>query len=177
MSCDFQPASRSLGPASPPLRLFTCQDSVVASYEISRRPSPFRSAIYIMLFPQPLCFENNPSFIGGVERRGADSPEPPSPIPYPLSFHILAHSFALLKISTLLFSMASALFAKKKHTRGGVRVSLQEEGLLNTATASSRSLADPVAFPSWLMRRSMLDFSERGGKIRESIPFVVKAAL
>ena len=31
---------------------------------------------------------------------------------YPLSFHTLAHSFALLKISTLFFSMASALFDK-----------------------------------------------------------------
>src|SRR5712664_879142 len=31
---------------------------------------------------------------------------------YPLSFHILAHSFALSKSSTLLFSIVSALFAE-----------------------------------------------------------------
>src|SRR6266852_8377409 len=64
MSCDFQPPSRSLGPASPPLRLFTCHKSPVTGYEISRRPSPFRSATYKMLFPQLICFENNPSFMG-----------------------------------------------------------------------------------------------------------------
>jgi hypothetical protein len=38
----------------------------VASNEISRRPSPFYSATYKMLFPQLLCFENDPSFMGGV---------------------------------------------------------------------------------------------------------------
>ncbi len=37
--------------------------------------------------------------------------------PYPLSFHILPHSFALSKSSTLLFSIDSELFAK--NTRGG----------------------------------------------------------
>src|SRR6267378_1916155 len=36
----------------------------VTSYEISRRPSPFCSASYKMLFPQLLCFENYPSFMG-----------------------------------------------------------------------------------------------------------------
>jgi hypothetical protein len=35
------------------------------------------------------------------------------PITYPLSFHILAHSFALSKNSTLLFSIDCALFAQK----------------------------------------------------------------
>src|SRR6266704_2106481 len=39
-------------------------------------------------------------------------PTIPPTIPYPLSFHALAHSFALTKTSTLLFSIASALFAK-----------------------------------------------------------------
>src|SRR6266704_2190313 len=38
---------------------------------------------------------------------------PPIPLScYPLFFHTLAHSFAPLKTSTLLFSTASALFAK-----------------------------------------------------------------
>src|SRR6267378_980110 len=64
MSCDFQPPSRSFGPASPPRRLFICQESPVTGYEISRRPSPFRSASYKMLFPQLLCFENDPFFMG-----------------------------------------------------------------------------------------------------------------
>src|SRR6266480_4732779 len=40
------------------------------------------------------------------------------PITYPLSFHILAHSFPLAKNSTLLFSGASALFAKNHPGRG-----------------------------------------------------------
>src|SRR6266699_4834531 len=46
-------------------------------------------------------------------------PNPLSPAPhsaYPLFFHILAHSFALTKNSTPLFSIVSALFAKT--TRG-----------------------------------------------------------
>ncbi len=42
----------------------------------------------------------------------ASVPTIPPTINYPLSFHILAHSFALTKTSTLLFSIASALFAK-----------------------------------------------------------------
>src|SRR5258708_6203432 len=37
----------------------------VTSYEISRRPSPFCSATYKMLFAQLLCFENDP-FSWGV---------------------------------------------------------------------------------------------------------------
>ena len=41
-----------------------CASSRVTCYEISRRPSPFRSATYKMLFPQLICFENNPSFMG-----------------------------------------------------------------------------------------------------------------
>src|SRR6266568_4264614 len=40
-------------------------------------------------------------------------PTIPPTINYPLSFHILAHSFALTKKSTLLFSIASPLFAQK----------------------------------------------------------------
>ena len=38
----------------------------VTSYEISRRPSPFCSATYKMLFAQLLCFENDPFSWGGV---------------------------------------------------------------------------------------------------------------
>src|SRR6267143_1156381 len=66
MSCDFQAPSRSFRPAPPSLRLFTSHESPVTCYEISRRPSPFRSATYKMLFPQLLCFANDPSFMGGV---------------------------------------------------------------------------------------------------------------
>src|SRR6266853_197891 len=66
VSCDFQPPSRSFGPAPPPLRLFTCHESSGTGYEISRRASLFRSATYKMLFPQLLCLENDPSFMGCV---------------------------------------------------------------------------------------------------------------
>src|SRR6266576_5946438 len=45
------------------------------------------------------------------------------PITYPLSFHILAHSFPIAKNSTLLFSGASALFAKNHPRWGGHRYS------------------------------------------------------
>src|SRR3981081_3032868 len=66
MSCDFQPPSLSFAPVSPPLRLFNGHEPPVTSYKISRRPSPFYSAGYKMLFPQLLCFENDPSFRWGV---------------------------------------------------------------------------------------------------------------
>src|ERR1700731_813676 len=39
---------------------------IFTSNKISRRPSSFHSASYKMLFQQPLCFENDPSFMGGV---------------------------------------------------------------------------------------------------------------
>src|SRR6266704_2869428 len=42
----------------------------------------------------------------------ASVPTVPPAINYPLYFQTLAHSFALTKTSTLLFSIASALFAK-----------------------------------------------------------------
>jgi len=46
------------------------------------------------------------------------------PYPYSLSFHILAHSFALTKITTLLFSNDSALFAQTPGDGGGVRTGI-----------------------------------------------------
>src|SRR5260370_10191161 len=69
---------------------------------------------------------------------------PPLPIPYPLSFHILAHSFALTKSSTSFFSSASALFAKNHRGWGWVH---------------------SPQFPAWehpvcsLMNRVYLDFN------------------
>src|SRR6266478_7021485 len=54
---DRQP-NRS-APELPLLSLFTRN-------KISRRPSSFYSASYKMVFPQLLCFENDPSFMGGV---------------------------------------------------------------------------------------------------------------
>src|SRR6266571_7212470 len=41
-----------------------------------------------------------------------------SSISYPLSFHILAHSFALVKIITLFFSSACSLFDKNNRAWG-----------------------------------------------------------
>jgi len=82
VSCDFQPLPRSFRPAFPPIRLLTGHAASspnfpaslpacfinprVTSYKISRRPSPFCSASYKILFQQLLCFENDPSFMGGV---------------------------------------------------------------------------------------------------------------
>src|SRR6266849_4322883 len=54
----------------------------VTSYEISRRPSPFFSAAYKMLFAQLPCLDKDPSFMGGVPRgvpwgvpRGVPAPD------------------------------------------------------------------------------------------------------
>ncbi len=49
----------------------------------------------------------------------ASVPTVPPAINYPLYFQTLAHSFALTKTSTLLFSIASALFAKNHPGWGG----------------------------------------------------------
>src|SRR6266481_6286537 len=43
----------------------------VTSYEISRRPSPFCSATYKMLFAQLPCLDKDPSFMGGTRVRVA----------------------------------------------------------------------------------------------------------
>ena len=44
---------------------------LVTSYEISRRPSPFCSATYKMLFAQLPCLDKDPSFMGGTRVRVA----------------------------------------------------------------------------------------------------------
>ncbi len=67
------------------------------------------------------------------------SPYPPFSIPYHLSFHTLAHSFALTKNASLLFSIDSALFTQNTPGVG------QEASILLTKL-SLRS-ADPV--PLW----------------------------
>jgi hypothetical protein len=53
---------------------------------------------------------------GGCTPLGVSTAYPLLPMPYLLSYHTLAHSFALSKISTPLFSIDSALFAQ--NTRG-----------------------------------------------------------
>src|SRR5260370_1370665 len=79
VSGDFPSPPRWSRLAFPPIRLLTGHAASspyfpasllpcfviprVTSYEISRRPSPFCSASYKMLFPQLLCFENDPSFM------------------------------------------------------------------------------------------------------------------
>ena len=58
-----------------------------------------------MLFLQLLCFENDPSFMGGVPPAG--SAHDPYSISDPFFFHTLAHSFALFcthaKLNSFLF--------------------------------------------------------------------------
>ncbi len=62
---------------------------------------------------------------------------PPIPLScYPLFFHTLAHSFAPLKTSTLLFSTASALFAKN-HPGG-------EGSLLETKPSLTHHTHEPI---------------------------------
>src|SRR6266581_3024671 len=66
------------------------------------------------------------------------SPCPPIPLScYSLSFHTLAHSFALTKTSTLLFSMTSALFAKN-HPGWG------EGSLLETKPSLPHHTHEPI---------------------------------
>src|SRR3979490_1044311 len=82
---------------------------------------------FFLLFNFNLCLMLHlrilpaPSFSGSEHRESKDS----SPMifscynfHYPVSFHILPHSFALTRNLTLLFSGNSALFAK--NTGGGV---------------------------------------------------------
>ena len=68
-----------------------------------------------VLLPQPLCSEND-SFSWGVRVlrtfKPSNLPTFQPAMAYPLSFQTLAHSFAPLKITTLLFSSDSALFAQ-----------------------------------------------------------------
>src|SRR5260370_8317063 len=66
--CASSPVMLFLFLTSLPLSLLTSSihASPVTCYEVSRRPSPLRSATYKMLFPQLLCFEIDPSFMGGV---------------------------------------------------------------------------------------------------------------
>jgi hypothetical protein len=56
---------------------------------------------------------------------------------YPLYFQSLAHSFALKKMSTLLFSISSALFAKNHPGWGLSKVHSQRQ---NRGTIPFRSL-------------------------------------
>src|SRR6266700_1799177 len=67
------------------------------------------------------------------------SPCPPIPLScYSLSFHTLAHSFALTKTSTLLFSMTSALFAKNHPGGGRDPFSKQNQACRITLTRTNR---------------------------------------
>jgi hypothetical protein len=78
----------------------------------SRQTSPFCSNTYKMPLAQLLSFDNDPFSSGGYPLPWIPTAYFPFPIPYFLSFHILAHSFALTENSTRLFSSDSALFAK-----------------------------------------------------------------
>jgi len=68
-------------PSSRLLRLFT-------SNKISRRPSSFNSASYKMVFQQLLCFENDPSFMGGVRVRVATA------LPWGILVSFMVHLFS-----------------------------------------------------------------------------------
>jgi hypothetical protein len=71
---------------------------------------------------------------------------------YPLCFHILAHSFALTKNSTLLFPNTSALF--HKNTRGGGTLRLSRIRLPVRSPASpERRLSGPE--PSQILSRGL----------------------
>jgi len=86
-------------------------------------PTPVVSTAYghpsTTAAPQLLCNQSvTHAFCldGGCTPLGASTAYPLLPMPYLLSYHTLAHSFALSKISTPLFSIDSALFAQ--NTRG-----------------------------------------------------------
>ena len=64
---------------------------------------------------------------------------------YPLSFHILAHSFALDKNTTLLFSIVSALFGKNNRGWGYPRRQNYRPGGHYRTGCSVRSLASGTA--------------------------------
>jgi hypothetical protein len=76
------------------------------------------SVSYELPILQPLCFEIHACNGGCIPPNSAWNPPARSPAHYPLCIHLLAHSFALIKNSSLFFSSDSALF--HKNTRGGV---------------------------------------------------------
>src|SRR5216683_176406 len=85
----------------------------------SRGTRPCRNPSILHFRPCELCVLSrlcvNPGFSSLATVHGSLST-----FAYPLSFQILADSFALIKITTLLFSIDSKLFAQ--NTRGGVYI-------------------------------------------------------
>jgi hypothetical protein len=90
---------------------------------IPEKIGPFFSRTYVEPILQPFCFQIHACNGGlGVPPLAlplsSTIPSSLDPIPYPLSFHILAHSFAfffaLIKNSTLFFSSISALFTQNR---------------------------------------------------------------
>jgi hypothetical protein len=87
---------------------------------IPRQTSPFPSCTYKMLPAQPLSFDNDPFSWGGMvcsqhsNLQNCQHSNPPSV--YPLSFQILAHSFALFcaraKLNPFLFKRFRTLCQK-----------------------------------------------------------------
>src|SRR5216684_7572588 len=83
---------------------------------IQQLTSPLRICLYFQSLPRcPFCN----SFLLMVFHLMGGTPPPQNlgrlsliPYPYSVSFHILTHSFALTKITTLLFSNDSVLFAQ-----------------------------------------------------------------
>src|SRR6266851_2333507 len=79
---------------------------------------PFFSCTYVEPILQPLCFHIHACNGGGYPLPKLPTFQRSNVFPsYPLSFHILAHSFAHREIISLFLSRTSTLFAQ--NTRGG----------------------------------------------------------
>src|SRR5258705_7416546 len=88
------------------------------------------------------------------------------PIVQPLSFHILAHSFALSEMPTPLFSCGSALFQKKM---GGGRVSVPTPMPEQVIKRRSRGFICLNAHPEGCLRNVERQIAEVAGRIN-SLP-------
>src|SRR6266849_1556081 len=101
-------------------RFRPCRKGPLITHHFSR---PFFSRTYNSQIPQLLSFDIHANWWAGV----GGAPNIPTFkrstcqrfFIYPLSFHSIPHSFALIKNTTLLFSSDSALFAQ--NNRGGGR--------------------------------------------------------
>ncbi len=126
--------STPLAHALDPLLHFSGRDeNLVTETPFSRPLFSSTSALFHFPYPVSPAFATLTKTAGCIPtiptlERISFRPPAPSPAPYPylsrakprdsLSFHTLAHSFARIKITTLLFSCASALFAQNNRGWG-----------------------------------------------------------
>src|SRR5258708_25672192 len=101
-----------------------------------------------MPLPQLLSFDNHPFSWGGGGHPTLQNLDPLFPIPYPLSFHILAHSLALscihAKLNSFVFKRFRTLCEKHRGWGGVLRI------WNNPIRSGKKLLRLPASFPTIL---------------------------